>query len=92
MTKPHRKGSTHKLKRGTMRSRATYIKHTKKHIHNQEREHNNRYDNISHSLTNSSKDYITHINNIILSNLSNKKKMTRNNNNYRYFSEGAQFN
>ena len=91
MTKLHRKSSTRKVKRGTRKSSITYTKYTKKRIHNQEREHNNRYENISHSLTSSSKDNRTHISNLIISNLS-KKKGNRKNTNYRYFSEGAQFN
>ncbi len=95
MTKPRRKISTRKVKkktRKTMKSGTTYIKYTKKRIHNQEREYNNSYnnsyENVLHSLTNSSKDNRTHISNVILSNLS-KKNGKHKNNNYRYFSEGV---
>jgi hypothetical protein len=98
MTKPHRKGSTRKMKRGTRRrSRATHRNHrnhrTHRTRHLQTRnDENNHPEQRLHSLTSSSKDNRAHISNLIISNLSNKKKGTRGHSNYRYFSEGSKFN
>jgi hypothetical protein len=92
MIKTHRKGSTRKIKRGTKRwSHATHTKYRNQHLHNQN-DKNNHPEQLLHSLTSSSKDNRVHINNLILSNLSNKKKGTRGRNNYRSFIEGAKFN
>ena len=89
MTKTHRKGSTRKVKRGT--KRRSHAAHIKTRGHKQRRE-NRSDENLLHSLTTSSKDNRAHISNLIISNLSNKKKGTRGRNNYRYFSEGSKFN
>ena len=91
MAKSHKKRVTHKVKRGTRKTRATHSRHTKVRIHNQIPE-NAHPEQTMHSLTNSSKDNRSHISNLILLNLSKKKKGTRSKNNYRYFSEGAKFN
>jgi hypothetical protein len=100
MTKPHRKRVSRKVKKGarktraaraTRATRATHSRNTKVRIHSQ-RPENADPEKILHSLTDSSKDNRSHISNLILLNLSKKKKGTRSKNNYRYFSEGAKFN
>jgi hypothetical protein len=95
MTKPHKKGSTRKMKRGTRRrSHATHRNHRNhrtRHLQTRNDE-NNHPEQRLHSLTSSSKDNRAHISNLIISNLSNKKKGTRGHSNYRYFSEGSKFN
>ena len=94
MAKSHKKRVTHKVKRGAIKARSTRSRHSR---HRKMRIHNQRPENIYpeqnlHSLTSSSKDNRTHISNLILLNLSKKKKGTRSKNNYRYFSEGVKFN
>ncbi len=97
MAKSHKKRVTHKIKRGARKTRSTRSIHSRHSIHRKMRIHNQRPENIYpeknlHSLTSSSKDNRTHISNLILLNLSKKKKGTRSKNNYRYFSQGAKFN
>jgi len=94
MAKSHKKRVTHKVKMGARKARSTrsrHSRHRKVRIHNQ-RPENAHPEQNTHSLTSSSKDNRSHISNLILLNLSKKKKGTRSKNNYRYFSEGAKFN